>query len=192
MEQPNHVEDNNNNNINTIPVTQQVTHIKKGKDKKKSKGTKFVTSDNIISVEKEEPNPEPVKVGHQDQWRVLWNIFYYDGPLYGLAEYKGNKVWFTTISQMEDKPRLFTLHALTPDNLRRIEEEHERYRSEVGYHTEHQDGMFQPPRSDMQFITFKHIDYNPLVGDQIAKVDETSAICYHPTTRVSRGLKIVQ
>lgn len=213
MEGPDSV-DNENNQKTTQIVEKVKSTPKKGKNKK-SKATKFVTSDNIFTSEEPENKSEQVESNNNnspissvisddeikgsksattinESWTVLWNIFYHDGPLYGLAEYQGKRVWYSVISQLDDKPRRFNLHFVHPDNLKRIDEEHERYRSEVGYHTEHVEGMFQPPRMDKNVISFKHIDYNPLVGEKIVEVDETTAKQYHPPTKINKKLNMVQ
>ena len=74
---------------------------------------------------------------------MLWHSDYYDGPLSGLAEYKGEKVWFQC-SEWEDENlfnmRIFNLHELSKEELEEEERWHQFFCDNVGKHCNYVDG----------------------------------------------------
>ena len=69
---------------------------------------------------------------------MLWHSDYYDGPISGLAEYKGRKVWFHWI---KDAPlselRIFGLYELSDEEIEYEEMWHQYFRDNVGHHCDY-------------------------------------------------------
>jgi hypothetical protein len=74
---------------------------------------------------------------------MLWHSNYYDGPLSGLAVYKGKKVWFDCIQDEYDNLfniRVFGLYELSDEELEDEESWHQFFCDNVGRHTNYVDG----------------------------------------------------
>lgn len=130
----------------------------------------------------------------KDKPKILWHTHYYKGPLYGLAEYKGEKVWYEFTNDPEITPRLFDLFELTNDNLIRIEEEQNRFRKEVGYNHEHDVGLFQPVRNfQADFISYQpEINCSTLKGKKIASFSQGDFLQYNVERKIKPMQEIVQ
>lgn len=75
--------------------------------------------------------------------RILWHSNYYDGPLSGIAEYKGEKVLFNCKKEYSTKKlydklfRAYELYRLTPEQWKEISYWHEEFRLFVGTHCDY-------------------------------------------------------
>ncbi len=70
---------------------------------------------------------------------MLWYSNYYDGPLDGLAEFEGERVWFHCV-EMEDNPfqmRRFSLYKMSADDLAYEDKWHKLFNELVGYHCDY-------------------------------------------------------
>ncbi len=124
-----------------------------------------------------EPNDFELKMLHHSD--------YYDGPISGLALYKGQKVWFHMIEYEDDnlfRCRTYGLYELSKKDLDEIEYWHKRFQDGVGYHTDYgevytRDGMgsdkkkFENFYRDIKKIFEKPRDYT--TGKRLAVVNET-------------------
>jgi len=71
---------------------------------------------------------------------MLWHSDYYDGPISGLAEYKGKKVWFKwhgTAHEPLTDLRIFNLHEMSDEAIEYEEERHQRFRDMIGHHCDY-------------------------------------------------------
>jgi len=73
--------------------------------------------------------------------KILWVHDDFDGPINGLAEYKGEKVWFSRslIPTTENEVRMYSLIKLDPEMLSSVEENHVAYCKETGSPFHHGD-----------------------------------------------------
>ena len=101
----------------------------------------------------------------QSHIKILWVHDDFEGPMNGLAEYQGEKVWFsrsyipTTISstdipvddEISDSPpvRFYTLRRLSPDILGAVEDNHAAYCKETGAPLNHGDPIKIRKRQQM-------------------------------------------
>ena len=73
--------------------------------------------------------------------KMLWHVDYYDGPLSGIAEYQGERVWFAIVQLHDEEPLvpecMFGLYRLTSEELNFEEVSHQRFRDLVGSHTDY-------------------------------------------------------
>lgn len=75
--------------------------------------------------------------------RILWHSGYYDGPMSGVAEYNGEKVYFNLLKEYESKKlrkdvwRTYNLYKITPELLKDILYWHEEFRLFVGEHCDY-------------------------------------------------------
>lgn len=84
---------------------------------------------------------------HPHQVRILWVQDLHEGPLNGLCEFKGEKLWFSRISESsstqndnEDLPtRSYVLYKLDPEMLQIVEDNHIAYCNETGSPLNHGD-----------------------------------------------------
>lgn len=85
-----------------------------------------------------------------DEMRKLFHVSFYDGALSGLCLINNDKCWFQCIEDYydnntwdddnDDYPpwyRRFIIFKLSDDKLKRIEENHEKFRTMVGTHTDY-------------------------------------------------------
>ena len=90
---------------------------------------------------------------------MLWHANYYDGPLSGLAEYKGKKVWFDCI---EDEHcnlfnmRTFGLYEMSEEELKDEEYWHQLFCDNVGRHSNYVNGKREEDTAD---YTSESIDF---------------------------------
>jgi hypothetical protein len=54
--------------------------------------------------------------------RLLWDVDYYDLPLEGVAEWKGNKYWFSSIAEEVPDQNEFFLIKLPKSEMKKIED----------------------------------------------------------------------
>jgi len=95
--------------------------------------------------------------------KFLFHNNFYDTALNGLAEYNGEKVWFTNSRWTEEEYEdhrpimgkfpdgeidddLITLYILPPDLLKLIEKEHELFQQCVGFNCDHDPATYKPYR----------------------------------------------
>ena len=94
-----------------------------------------------------------------DDAYMLWHSDYYDGPLSGLAVYKGKKVWFQCI-EWEDENlfnmRIFNLHELSKEELEEEERWHQFFCDNVGYHCNYDDGARADRGNEYTEESMKH------------------------------------
>jgi hypothetical protein len=91
-----------------------------------------------------------------EQVKILWVQDEYEGPMSGLAEYNGEKVWFSRINtpsiiSSTDVPvpdvesatnsRIYYLHRLSPEDLDKLTDIHIDYCSQMGSPLNHGDPM---------------------------------------------------
>ena len=76
--------------------------------------------------------------------RYLWVSDYYDGPLAGLCQYRGEKLWFKIRCRPEHGPDVFDLFRLTSEQLEAQERDHELFRQHVGFHWDYGDDGCHP------------------------------------------------
>ena len=79
-----------------------------------------------------------------DKVKILWVHDEFEGPLNGLAEYHGDKVWFnrSMISPTDHSScRLYTLLKLEENTLKMVEENHVKYCNETGAPLNHGDPL---------------------------------------------------
>ena len=76
----------------------------------------------------------------QPDLTMLWHNGYYDGPLSGVAEYNGNKVYFDCIEEVDETgARIYGLYELSPEDIEYEEHWHNLFRDMVGCHTDYGD-----------------------------------------------------
>lgn len=65
--------------------------------------------------------------------KILWIQHAFNGPLNGLAEYKGEKVWFRKVENSESEliSSKYELVKLSEDDLKKVEDNHIRYCKEL-------------------------------------------------------------
>jgi len=75
---------------------------------------------------------------------MLWYSDYYDGPISGLAEYKGKKVWYewngNTLEPLTDM-RIYDFYELSYEEVVYEESWHQFFRDNVGHHCDFVKGM---------------------------------------------------
>ena len=90
---------------------------------------------------------------------MLWHSNYYDGPLSGMADYKGKKVWFDCV---EDEHcniyniRIFGLYELSDEEVKEEEHWHQFFCDNVGKHSNYVDGKRE---ADSASYTQESFDY---------------------------------
>ena len=71
---------------------------------------------------------------------MLWYSDYYDGPISGLAEYKGKKVWYQwkkdALEPLTDM-RIFDFYELSDEEIEDEEQWHQYFREMVGHHCDY-------------------------------------------------------
>jgi len=72
---------------------------------------------------------------------MLWHQGFYDGPLNGVAEYQGRKVWFQLVDYEEDH-WFYDIYELSDDDIKVLIERHELFQTLVGFHTDHLPGVY--------------------------------------------------
>ena len=74
---------------------------------------------------------------------MLWHSDYYDGPISGMAEYKGKKVWFKwdkDVFEPLTDMRIFNLYELSDAEIEDEEQWHQYFREMVGHHCDYVEG----------------------------------------------------
>lgn len=69
-----------------------------------------------------------------DGVRLLWHHDFYDGPLSGMCEHKGERLWFMTCNPIDGR---FLCHRPTPEQAAVIESSHAKFQRMVGLHTDY-------------------------------------------------------
>lgn len=75
---------------------------------------------------------------------MLWHSDYYDGPISGMAEYKGKKVWFKwdkDVFEPLTDMRIFNLYELSDEEIEDEEQWHQHFREMVGHHCDYVEGQ---------------------------------------------------
>lgn len=79
---------------------------------------------------------------------LLWHDDFWDGPLSGLLEYRGERLWFQLAEEADDPVagwyRRYLVVRLTPEQLREEEKWHGLFRRCVGTHTDYRSDERQP------------------------------------------------
>lgn len=73
----------------------------------------------------------------QPDLKMIWHSGFWDGPLSGLAEYNGEKVWFDCVEDVDNQIRRYAVYRLSTEELREVERNHKRFEKMVGYHCNH-------------------------------------------------------
>jgi len=71
---------------------------------------------------------------------MLWHSDYYDGPISGMAEYKGKRVWFKwhkDVFEPLTDMRIFNLYELSKKEIEYEEYWHQYFRDNVGHHCDY-------------------------------------------------------
>jgi hypothetical protein len=69
--------------------------------------------------------------------RMLWHSNYWDGPLSGMAEYRGEMVWFECTRGVDAKERTFALYRPPLAERRELCRRHALFRKMVGKHCDY-------------------------------------------------------
>lgn len=115
------------------------------------------------------------------QVRFLWHRFCINIPHSGMALYGDDKVWFTLHTDISGNRipgekgvgGIYTLYKLDGDTIRLLEEEHERYQQEIGYHTDHDPKVHKPREFRVMGKQFKFMNVNSL---RVLPVHEASPV----------------
>jgi hypothetical protein len=91
------------------------------------------------------------KVDRKD-FRILWDVSYWDGPRTGILSYQGEKYWFQVFDETDDNVifRRLLILELSDEQLREEEHWHDLFRQKVGTHTDYdeagkrQSGILHP------------------------------------------------
>jgi len=87
------------------------------------------------------------EVKQEDEPQMLWHCNYYDGPLSGIARYKGNIVWFDVGEYGDDafdSMRTYKLYELTKKEIEWEILVHNRWRNEGYTHCDYCDDFMDP------------------------------------------------
>lgn len=110
---------------------------------------------------------------------MLWYSDYYDGPITGLAEYQGKKVWF---NWFEDAPltdlRIYNFHEMTDEEVEYEEADHQRFRDLIGKHCDYGDKEGSVNYTDESFEEYYHspektIERDYTTNKVVVTLDET-------------------
>lgn len=71
-----------------------------------------------------------------DGVRLLWHHDFYDGPLSGMCEHTGERLWYRVCDEGAYN-RLFLCHRPTPEQAAVIESSHAKFQRMVGLHTDY-------------------------------------------------------
>lgn len=111
------------------------------------------------------------------EYKLLWHDDYWDGPVQGMLEYKGEKLYFMMHKDGEYKKgtdsftlRTFTVYKLKPDILARQMDWHKLFQRLVGTHTDYENetsGKFsaQTHPNWESFFERKKKEYDPIEPD---------------------------
>jgi len=104
--------------------------------------------------------------------KILWVRDYHDGPINGLADYQGEKVWFCR--SMVPSSRSYSLVKLDPDFLKLIEEDHISFCEKTGAPLNHGDPIKIFRNNHIPNITLYNHTYNPqdVFGTYITSIKE--------------------
>lgn len=82
--------------------------------------------------------------------RLLWHCSYYDGPINGVLEYKGQRYWFSTCDENFEEYssndeevcwyRRYTVHELIPEQLKDAQDNHDLFEMHVRTSTYTEEG----------------------------------------------------
>lgn len=84
---------------------------------------------------------------NEEEPQMLWHSDYYDGPISGIARYKGQIVWFNCVEWEHDNlffMRRYALYELTQEQIDHEIEIHNRFRRQVGRHCDYCDDFWNP------------------------------------------------
>jgi len=94
------------------------------------------------------------KVDKNDEAQMLWHSGYYDGPLSGIARYKGKIVWFDCVD--EDylfRTRQYNLHELSQKQIDDEIYRHNRWRKQGGRHCDYCDDFWDPDAKELKTVS---------------------------------------
>ncbi len=89
----------------------------------------------------------------QPDLKMLWHHGYYDGPLSGVAEYNGVKVWFELDEEDDYQQRTYAVYMLSPDETIQLVQLHKDFQDMVGYNCDYGD-LYAPYTKNPRFNEF--------------------------------------
>ena len=115
---------------------------------------------------------------------MLWHCNYWDGPLSGIARYKGKIVWFNcTEQEYLFKTWMYDLHELTQEQIDAEIYSHNRWRKQGGRHCDYCDDFWDPDAPELKMVStvihdfYKWFKKNPREKLTDGKVVATIEYC---------------
>ncbi len=127
---------------------------------------------------------------NQPDLEMLWHSGYYDGPLSGMARYKGEMVWFDCAEYGdwgESSVRTYTLYRLNEDVKDEIIRRHKLFDEMVGKHSNHHPDLYDDRRctDENTFNEFYKISKKWSKFDHL-ECDKLGVFAYHQFKYYSR------
>lgn len=131
----------------------------------------------------------------ENKVKILWVNYEIEGPQNGLAEYNGEKVWFSRITPLGslEPDRTYDLIRLIPEDLEKVEADHVKHCEQTGAPKFHGDPIgfrYIPSQNEKKFTSasvFYH-SYDPayLVGEKIKMIKESDFLNYFVPRKYER------
>jgi len=102
--------------------------------------------------------------------QMLWYDSYWDGPMSGLATYNGEKVYFEMDEDRYENifdVRTHKVYKLSVEELKEIEYWHERFRKDVGKHTDYGDHEQFKMKEDESIFHSYYKDIKKFLGRKV-------------------------